>query len=118
MILTGRCDQTFPLICFKVPGPVIIIFIIIIIIIIIIELCLQVSIAAGESRAFTNPKNKTNKGPVTEVVGDDWGYDFSWTLRDGEQMLEQHQYVEPLFCLIFDHLPRISRPYAAPHAPL
>jgi len=25
------------------------------------------------------------------VVGDDWGWHFRWTLRDGAQVLEQHK---------------------------
>jgi hypothetical protein len=54
----------------------------------------QVIIISGESRQFTNPKNKTNKGPVTSIVGDTWGYNFTWTLRGGEQTIEQHQYME------------------------
>ena len=66
------------------------------------------AIAAGESREFTNPKNKTNKGPVTDVVGDDWGYEFTWTLRDGAQMLEQHQYME--FRYVNIHFPNGTAP--------
>lgn len=52
------------------------------------------TVIAGESREFTDPKNKQNKGPVTSVVGDTWGYEFPWTLRDGAQVLVQHQYME------------------------
>lgn len=68
----------------------------------------RVMITAGESRVFSNPKNKTDKGPVTDVVGDDWGYDFVWTLRDGEQMLEQHQYME--FRYVNVHFPNGTAP--------
>ena len=45
---------------------------------------------------------------VTDVVGDDWGYDFVWTLRDGEQMLEQHQYME--FRYVNVHFPNGTAP--------
>ena len=63
----------------------------------------KVTITSGESREFTNPKNKTNKGPVTMFVGDTWGYQFEWTLRDGPQLIEQHQYMEFRYVnLVFD----------------
>ena len=45
---------------------------------------------------------------VTDVVGDDWGYEFTWTLRDGEQMLEQHQYME--FRYVNVHFPNGTAP--------
>ena len=51
-------------------------------------------IDAGESRRYTNPKNKTNKGPVTDFVDIDWGYFFNWKTRAGAQTIEQHQYME------------------------
>ena len=54
----------------------------------------KVTITAGESRQFTSPKNKTDKGPVTQCVGDTWGFEFSWVLMDGSQLLEQYQYTE------------------------
>ena len=53
-----------------------------------------VRIISGESRLATNPKNKTDKGPTTDVVGNTWGYEFEWTLRSGAQTIEQHQYME------------------------
>ena len=28
------------------------------------------------------------------VVGDTYGYNFTWTLRDGAQTIEQHQFME------------------------
>ena len=31
---------------------------------------------------------------MTEDVSSDWGYNFSWTLRAGEQTIEQHEYQE------------------------
>ena len=54
----------------------------------------RVKITSGESRAPSFPKNKTHKGPTTEVVGDTWGYSFTWSLRTGAQLIEQHQYME------------------------
>ena len=32
-----------------------------------------------------------------DVVGDTWGWEFTWTLRDGMQVLEQHKYMECRF---------------------
>jgi hypothetical protein len=29
---------------------------------------------------------------VTEKVGNDWGYSWTWTLRAGSQTIEQHEY--------------------------
>jgi hypothetical protein len=43
-----------------------------------------VAIACGESLNGT-------------VVGDTWGWAFTWTLRDGAQTLEQHKYMECRF---------------------
>ena len=51
-----------------------------------------VSIMSGESRFRLH--NKSYTGPVTSKVGDDWGYNFTWTLRDGDQTIEQHEYME------------------------
>ena len=51
-----------------------------------------VSIDAGES--LSQVHNKTYTGPVNEKVGNDWGYSFTWTLRDGKQTIEQHEYME------------------------
>ena len=34
---------------------------------------------------------------IDGVVGSTWGWDFAWTLRDGDQELEQHKYMECRF---------------------
>lgn len=66
-------------------------------------------IDAGESRRYTSPKNKTNKGPVTDFVDNDWGYFFNWTMRAGEQTIEQHQYMEFRYVNIyFDSAPPVD----------
>ena len=51
-----------------------------------------VSIDAGES--LSQQHNRTYTGPVTQHVGSDWGYSFTWTLREGDQTIEQHEYME------------------------
>lgn len=51
-----------------------------------------VDIDAGE--AMGQKRNKTYVGPVTENVASDWGYNFTWTLREGSQTIEQHEYME------------------------
>ena len=51
-----------------------------------------VSIDAGES--LSQQHNRTYTGPVTQKVGSDWGYSFTWTLREGDQTIEQHEYME------------------------
>jgi hypothetical protein len=39
-------------------------------------------------------------------VGSDWGWEFTWTLRDGDQELEQHKYMECRFAsLVFSSPP-------------
>ena len=48
-------------------------------------------LSAGES--LSQVHNRTYTGPVTEKVGNDWGYSFTWTLRDGDQTIEQHEYL-------------------------
>ena len=52
----------------------------------------EVKIDAGES--LSQLHNRTYTGPVTEKVGSDWGYSFTWTMRDGTQTIEQHEYME------------------------
>ena len=52
----------------------------------------EVKIDAGES--LSQLHNRTYTGPVTEKVGSDWGYSFTWTMRDGPQTIEQHEYME------------------------
>jgi hypothetical protein len=32
-----------------------------------------------------------------DSVGSTWGWEFTWTLRDGDQVLEQHKYMECRF---------------------
>ena len=61
----------------------------------------RVRIVSGESRVPTWPKNRSDHGPPTNVVGDTWGYDFTWTLRDGAQTIEQHQYMEFRYVNVF-----------------
>ena len=51
-----------------------------------------VSIDAGES--LSQQHNRTYTGPVTQHVGSDCGYSFTWTLREGDQTIEQHEYME------------------------
>ena len=51
-----------------------------------------VSIDAGES--LSQQHNRTYTGPLTQHVGSDWGYSFTWTLREGDQTIEQHEYME------------------------
>lgn len=53
-----------------------------------------VNITCGESLAANN------------VVGSTWGWEFGWVLRDGDQVLEQHKYMECRFVsLIFSDAP-------------
>jgi len=41
-----------------------------------------------------------------DVVGTTWGWEFDWTLRNGDQVLEQHKYMECRFVsLTFSNLP-------------
>jgi hypothetical protein len=54
----------------------------------------NVSIACGESLSG-------------DSVGSTWGWEFTWTLRDGDQVLEQHKYMECRFVsLSFSAAPR------------
>lgn len=53
----------------------------------------RVVIVSGESRQRAYPKNKTNTDTLP-FVGDTWGYNMTWTLRDGDQTIEQHAYME------------------------
>jgi hypothetical protein len=54
-----------------------------------------VQIACGESLRGTNTG-------LFAPVGDTWGWAFTWTLRQGEQLLEQHKYMECRFiALVF-----------------
>jgi len=54
-----------------------------------------VSIACGESLEGN-------------VVGYTWGWEFTWTLRDGPQTLEQHKYMEFRFCSLTVYGPAIG----------
>ena len=63
-------------------------------------------IDAGEARALSDPKNKTNHGHVTDSVTSDWGYFFNWRMRAGAQVIEQHQYMEFRYVnIVFDGIP-------------
>ena len=51
-----------------------------------------VAIMCGESLAGT-------------TVGTTWGWEFTWTLRDGAQVLEQHKYMECRFVSLVFSVP-------------
>jgi hypothetical protein len=48
-----------------------------------------------------------------ETVGDTWAWEFEWVLRDGEQLLEQHKYMEFRWCSLQF---RAGNASAAPHS--
>ena len=35
-----------------------------------------------------------NNSHSCNKVAQDWGWDFTWTLREGDQTIEQHEYME------------------------
>ena len=47
---------------------------------------------AGQTVGF-----KCGESSIHNTVGSTWGWEFTWTLRDGAQRLEQHKYMECRF---------------------
>ena len=56
---------------------------------------LRLSVPDGTSG--TNVHISCGESLKGDTVGSTWGWEFDWTLRDGQQVLEQHKYMECRF---------------------